>query len=109
MTFGYVYLMADGCATSFLRFVHNSAGATNSRNYSGGRECQLRTFVSVAELLRKTVVGTTRFDCDPHRTHGPGIAHWTHITKALNQRLGNAIDAGLQPVHTAGGLCARKP
>jgi hypothetical protein len=57
MAFGYEYLMVhlpEVCTSSFLLFVYNPAGATKLRDYSSGKECQLRITISAAEVLSQT-------------------------------------------------------
>lgn len=89
MAFGYEYLMVylpGICPDSFLLFVHNPAGSTKLRDYSSGRENQLKSTVTVSAMLSQTAVGTTRFYYEPHRTNGDGIAYWAHVTRELNGR-----------------------
>ena len=88
MAFGYEYLMVhlpEVCPSSFLLFVHNPAGATKLRDYSSGKERQLSTTISTAEVLSQTKAGRTRFHYEPHRTNDTGVAHWSQVTQQLNR------------------------
>jgi hypothetical protein len=78
MTFGYEYLMVylpEVCPNSFLLFVHNPAGSTKLRDYSGGAERQLKIYVTVAEVTAKTTFGRTRFSYEPYRTDEDGVGY----------------------------------
>jgi hypothetical protein len=89
MAFDYEYLMVhlpELCPSSFLLFVHNPAGSTKLRDYSDGRERQLRNSLTVAEVLAKTSCGCSRFYYDPHKTDGEGVGYWTQVTQELNRR-----------------------
>jgi hypothetical protein len=72
MAFGYEYWMVYLPAfnsESFLLFVHNSAGSTNStklRDYSSGRARVLGQ--PPLDVLRGTTIGKTRFSYEPHIT-----------------------------------------
>jgi hypothetical protein len=78
MAFGYEYLMVllpEICPSSFLLFVHNPAGSTKLRDYSGGTEHVLGTTLSAAAVISLTAVGRTRFYYEPHFTTGSGVAY----------------------------------
>lgn len=72
MAFGYEYWMLylpEFRAESFLLFVHNPAGSTKLRDYSGGRE-QVLGQPSLADVRQATEWGRTRFEEAPHTVSG---------------------------------------
>ena len=86
MAFGYEYLMVYLPAfnpRSFLLFVHNPAGSTKLRDYSGG-QCKVVGQPSLQAVVRATVGGKTRFSCDPHATADE--SYWSTETLDLNAR-----------------------
>lgn len=89
MAFGYEYLMVYLPALnpeSFLLFVHNPAGATKLRDYSGGREAVLGQ-PSLSEVSRATVGDKTRFRVDAHTVSGEdGSRYWHMRTLEFNAR-----------------------
>ena len=86
MAFGYEYLMVYLPAfnpDSFLLFVHNPAGATKLRDYSGGR-CRVLGQPPLQDIVRATAGGRTRFTYAPHATTDE--YYWSVETRDLNAR-----------------------
>ena len=87
MAFGYRYLMVylPGIdPDSFLLFVHNPAGSTKLRSYLSGREHVIGQKPPLQMVLRDTRLGSTRHECDAHKTDDP--AFWYQKTLELNRR-----------------------
>ena len=109
MAFGYRYWMVflpEIEPASFLLFVHNPAGATKLRNYASGRE-QVVGQPDVSMVFRATEVGSTRHECDPHKTDDHSF--WYQKTKELNRRyLGSADDGSPPPAFDRAGSTPRK-
>lgn len=99
MAFGYEYLMVylpEVNPESFLLFVHNPAGSSKLRDYSGGTEKVIGQppwpMVSAA-----TVGGETRFTEDAHTVSGEdGDRYWSLRTAEYNLRY--------LPVARSGGI-----
>jgi len=86
MAFGFKYWMVylpDFNRESFLLFVHNPAGETKLRDYSGGEQTVLGQ-PRHQGVLRGTVEGRTRFLVDPHDTTDHG--YWNLRTQEFNSR-----------------------
>jgi hypothetical protein len=86
MAFGYEYWMVFLPAfnrESFLLFVHNPAGSTKLRNYSGGREKVVGNPES-QRVRSDTVIGETRFHLEPHPT--TDVTYWSGRTLEFNSR-----------------------
>jgi len=89
MAFGYEYLMVYLPAfnrESFLLFVHNPAGSTKLRDYSGGVE-RVVGQPPLSAVSRATVGGETRFTVDAHTVSGDdGSRYWSARTREFNAR-----------------------
>jgi hypothetical protein len=89
MAFGYEYWMVYLPALnpeSFLLFVHNPAGSTKLRDYSGGREKVLGQ-PALSAVSRATFGDKTRFRVDAHTVSGEdGSRYWQMRTLEFNAR-----------------------
>jgi hypothetical protein len=86
MPFGFKYSMVylpDFNRESFLLFVHNPAGATKLRDYSGD-EPRVLGQPRRQGVLGGTVEGRTRFLVDPHLT--TDHSYWNLRTQEFNSR-----------------------
>ncbi len=86
MPFGFQYwmvLLPEVDSSNFLLFVHNPAGATKLRSYASGR-AKVIGQPSAEEVFRATEIGTSRHECEPHKTDDHGF--WYHKTQELNRR-----------------------
>lgn len=86
MPFGFKYSMVylpEFNRESFLLFVHNPAGATKLRDYSGEGTRVLGQPRRQA-VLSGTVAGRTRFPVEPHLTTDHG--YWNLRTQEFNSR-----------------------
>jgi hypothetical protein len=86
MAFGYRYWLVylrDFNRDSFLLFVHNPAGSTKLRDYSG-EEVKVLGQPPVRAVMRATTEGRTRFEIDPHET--TDFYYWNKETSRHNDR-----------------------
>jgi hypothetical protein len=86
MPFGFKYSMVylpDFNRESFLLFVHNPAGATKLRDYSGD-ETRVLGQPRRQAVLGGTVEGRTRFLVEPHLT--TDHRYWNLRTQEFNSR-----------------------
>jgi len=86
MAFGYKYLMVylpDFSPESFLLFVHNPAGSTKLRDYSGEKQRVLGQPLTEA-VLGGTILGETRFSVEEYRASDD--RYWHLRTLEFNSR-----------------------
>lgn len=111
MAFGYEYWMVylpEFRAESFLLFVHNPAGSTKLRDYSGGRE-QVLGQPSLADVRQATEWGRTRFEEAPHTVSGrDGESHWGSRIAEYNRRYLSSLTNGNGNVRIASPLPSGK-
>lgn len=98
MAFGYEYwivYLPEFNPDSVLLFVHNPAGSTKLRDYSGGRERVLGQ-PSFDSVRLATDWGRTRFEESPHTVSGPdGERYWqSRIAGYNSQFLGSRQKGG---------------
>lgn len=86
MPFGYRYMMVyleNTEPDSFLLFTSNPSGSTKLRSYKTGRQHVVGQ-PPLGRVLQETQPGTTRHECEPHKTDDEG--YWQHKTLELNRR-----------------------
>jgi hypothetical protein len=112
MAFGFKYWMVylpDFNRESFLLFVHNPAGATKLRDYSGDEPRVLGQPPRQA-VLSGTVEGQSRFLVEPHLT--TDHRYWNLRTQEFNLRYllsaGSIRASGTNGIRTHGGGHVRK-
>ena len=107
MAFGYEYLMVylpEFNRESFLLFVHNPAGSTKLRDYSGGNG-KILGQPPLSTVTRATVYGKTRFTVDAHTVSGQdGNQYWSARTSEYNLRYLNSSRSGAAPEISPSGL-----